>query len=211
MNTRAVLSALCPHFREQQDLKKPPCDYSFHSQCRIHCARCQNSQENYLALSGYILEFSVHIRLWWRDGCRKQHDPNPAAICPQKNNGGSSPQLRALSRGAALSIRRLFDVKGLAEQERGNKEQMGKELRIWSAGEKFKEKFGFKVSNVGMGKDDLSKLQRRRRLQMKHWAGKKRCESPQWLQTESRGNSDVGGGDYATQQLKVSVKHSCQH
>lgn len=102
MNTRALLSALCPHFREQQDLKQPPCDYSFHSQCRIHCARCQNSQENYLALSGYILEFSVHIRLWWRDGCRKQLDPNPAAICPQKNNGGSSPS-SARSHGEQLS------------------------------------------------------------------------------------------------------------
>lgn len=54
-----------------------------------------------------------------------------------------------------------------------------------------------------MEKDDLSKLQQSRLLQTKYLEYKKRCESPQWLQTESRCNSDVDGNDYAT-------KHSWQ-
>lgn len=63
---------------------------------------------------------------------------------------------------------------------------------------KIKVKSGFKIHNVRMEKDDLSKLQQSRLLQTKYLEYKKRCESPQWLQTESRCNSDVDGNDYAT-------------
>lgn len=46
---------------------------------------------------------------------------------------------------------------------------MVKELCIWSSREKkFKVKFGFKIYNIEMEKDDLSQLQRSRLLPIKY-------------------------------------------
>lgn len=51
ISSRALPPALYPHFRETVGLQEVSFWLqSFHLQYRIHCAGCQNSQENYLSL-----------------------------------------------------------------------------------------------------------------------------------------------------------------
>lgn len=98
-----------------------------------------------------------------------------------------------------FSVCLFFDVKGLAEKDGRNKEEMLKGLSISSSRKKISEvKFGFTIYNVWMEKDDLWELQWSSWMQTKSSKSRKWWESPNDSQQESRCNSDGSGRGHAT-------------
>lgn len=121
--------------------------------CTVKNSLCwvTKSQGNYCALQGCILvhSYSAWVERW----LQKEADPNSKLSSAHKRTIEAAflllTLLRELSKGAFFSIFYSLMSKGLAEKERKNKEQIVKELCIWSSRKKFQRKICF--YNITLG------------------------------------------------------------